>query len=225
MATAQSTSSLPQDMAERQWFIVGRWQEVEGEARANLLRIIAIGLFYSIELAANSGYAPSWLQLGPAVNPKAHQVITAVAVAWTLLALGVHVMLREQVFPPALKYVTTSCDVVLLTTMLLVAHGPRSAMVVGYFLIIALAGLRFQLRLVWCATMCSMVAYLFLLGYAKWYAPEAARADMAVPRYQQLIFLTALAMTGVMIGQIIRRVKSLAQDYSRRVDIARESRP
>ena len=36
---------------DRQWFIVGRWQEYEGEGRANLLRIAGIGAFYCIELA------------------------------------------------------------------------------------------------------------------------------------------------------------------------------
>jgi hypothetical protein len=221
MVTAGTTSLLPHDTAERQWFIVGRWQEVEGEGRANLLRIIAIGVFYSIELASQYGFSFGWLQLGPAVDVRAHQVITAVAVAWTMVALGVHVMLREQIFPPALKYASTMCDVVLLTTMLLVAHGPRSAMVVGYFLIIALAGLRFQLRLVWCATLCSMGGYLVLLAYVRWYASEAARSDMAVPRYQQLIFLAALAMTGIIVGQIIRRVKLLAQDYALRLEKAR----
>ncbi len=216
-----ATSAVPPaspDTAERQWFIVGRWQEVEGEARANLLRIIAIGVFYSIELLANSGYASAWLQLGATVDLKAHQVITAVAVAWTLVALGVHVLLREQIFPPGLKYVTTTCDILLLTLMLMVAHGPRSAMVVGYFLIIVLSGLRFQLRLVWCATLGTMAAYLFLLGYARWFAPEAMRAGMLVPRYQQFIVLAALGLTGVMLGQIIRRVKSLAADYATRLE-------
>jgi membrane-bound ClpP family serine protease len=218
------TSALPdqtQDTAERQWFIVGRWQEVEGEARANLLRIVAIGVFYSIELIASSGYAPTWLQLGPAVAPQAHQVITAVAVAWTLLALGVHVLLREQIFPPALKYITTAGDILLLTLILMVAYGPRSAMVVGYFLIIVLSGLRFQLRLVWCATVGTLAAYLFLLGYAKWFAPAASRSEMLVPRYHQLVMLTALALTGIMLGQILRRVKSLAADYAARLDRAK----
>ena len=34
---------------DRQWFIVSRWQQYEGEARANLLRIVGIGSFYIIE--------------------------------------------------------------------------------------------------------------------------------------------------------------------------------
>lgn len=221
MSTDSLRVPIATDTAERQWFIVGRWQEIEGEARANLLRVIAIGVFYSIELAANYGLPLGWLQLTPAVDPRTHQVITAIAVAWTLVALGVHVLLREQIFPAALKYVTTACDIVLLTTMLSVAHGARSAMVVGYFLIIALAALRFQLGLIWCATLSSMAAYTFLLGYAKWFAPTKMRDDMLVPRYQELIFLAALAMTGVILGQVVRRVKAMAADYAVRLEQAR----
>ena len=44
MATAITTDS------QRQWFIVGRWQEYDGESRANLLRIAAVGAFYVLEL-------------------------------------------------------------------------------------------------------------------------------------------------------------------------------
>src|SRR5262249_40031993 len=32
---------------DRQWFIIGRWQEFEGEAIANLVRIAAILIFYA----------------------------------------------------------------------------------------------------------------------------------------------------------------------------------
>ena len=35
---------------QRQWFIVGRWQEYDGESRANLLRMGAVGAFYIVEL-------------------------------------------------------------------------------------------------------------------------------------------------------------------------------
>ena len=47
MATAAPTEAMSSD---RSWFIVERWQEFEGEGRTNLLRIIAIGAFYGIEL-------------------------------------------------------------------------------------------------------------------------------------------------------------------------------
>ena len=47
-ATAATTPVPGSD--DRAWYIVGRWQEYEGEARANLLRLAAVAAFYAIEL-------------------------------------------------------------------------------------------------------------------------------------------------------------------------------
>ena len=201
--------------ADRQWFIVGRWQEYAGEARANLLRIAAIGAFYVIELVNYHGLDLGPLQMPSTVDQQFHATVTAVTVAWVLVALATLLCLRIHIFPAALKYLTTGCDVVLLTTILTVADGPRSPLVVGYFLIIVLSTLRFQLRLVWCATLGSLAGYLFLNGYARWFA--AADRQLSVPRYQQLIVLLALALTGITLGQVIRRVRALAEEFSQRL--------
>lgn len=197
------------------WFILSRWQEYHGEARANLLRIIGIGAFYSIELMNYHGVDLGPIQLPATVDLKFHEAITALVVAWTMLALATHVCLRLFIFPWGLKYVTTACDVLMLTTILCVADGPRSPLVVGYFLLIAGSALRFQLRLVWFATLASMAGYLWLQGFARWFAdPER---QLSVPRYQQLIVLVALAMTGVILGQVIRQVRGLAEAYAQQL--------
>jgi len=81
-----------------------------------------------------------------------------------MLGVGVHVWLRVHFLPAALKFVSTGLDVCCLTLLLMVADGPRSALIVGYFLIPVLAGLRFQLRLVWFATFGAMLGYVWLLA-------------------------------------------------------------
>jgi len=55
---------------------------------------------------------------------------------------------------------------------------------------------------------------LWLLGYVKWWANPAR--GLRIERYQQLILLLALALTGVVLGQIVRRVRRLAEDYAAR---------
>ena len=102
----------------------------------------------------------------------------------------------------------------LLTGILTVADGPRSPLVVGYFLLIVLSTLRFNLPLVRVATVGSMAGYLFLLGYAKWFTDR----DLRLPRYHQIIFLLALALSGIVLGQVIRRVHGLAKEYAGRVE-------
>jgi len=214
-----ATDRTPAD-AERQWFIVGRWQEYEGEARANLLRIAGIGVFYLVELVNYHG-----LRLGPIDMPKIvdlpfHQVVTALAAAWAIACLGVLLCLKQRVFPAALKYVSTGCDLLLLSVILAVADGPRSPLVVGYFLVIVLAALRFSLPLVRFATVGSMLGYLALLGYARWFSER----DLRVPRYQQAIMLLALALAGLVLGQVIRRVREIARQYAARLEADKEDR-
>jgi hypothetical protein len=41
--------------------------------------------------------------------------------------------------------------------------------------------------------------------------------ELSVPGYYQLIMLLALLLTGVVLGQIIRRVRAMAEDLLRRV--------
>ena len=99
------------------------------------------------------------------VDTPFHQTVTALAVAWTMVALGTLVcLLRRRIFPGALKYVTTAADVVLLTGILMVADGPRSPLLIGYFLVITLLGCGFSCALFWFATLASGAGYLVLLA-------------------------------------------------------------
>lgn len=202
---------------ERHWFIVGRWQEYEGEARANLLRIVGIAAFYLVELMNYHGVNLGFLAMPKVeeITREFHLAVTALAVAWTMLALGVLLCLKRQFFPASIMFISTACDVVLLTAILTVADGPKSPLVVGYLLVVALSAIRFSLPLVWFATGGSMAGYLFLLGHAKWFVDPVVR-NLHVPRYHQVMFLLAVLLTGVVIGQVIRRVRGVAEEYAER---------
>jgi hypothetical protein len=195
---------------DRQWFIVGRWQEYEGEGRANLFRIAGIGLFYCIEWANYSAGV---------VDRPFHQAVTALALAWAFVALVVLICLTQHVFPAALKFLSTAVDLVLLTVILMLADGPKSPLVVAYFLLIVLALLRLSLPLIWFTSAGAILCYMFLLGYARWFTER----DIRVERYQQAIFLLALVLTGIVLGQVVRRVRRMALEYAERV--AADSEP
>lgn len=204
MASAQA------DAHDRQWFIVGRWQQFEGESRANLLRTVAVGAFYVIELLQYY-----WLEEKTEAMQGFHTSATLLAVAWILLSVAVMLCLRRRIFPAALKYVSTLGDLVLLTALIAVtADKAQSSLVLAYFLVIAVAGLRFSLPLVWFATLGAMAGYLFLVGQSDdtWFD-----SHHVVPVVQQLVTLLSLGLTGVLLGQILRRVRSLAEDYARRL--------
>lgn len=220
LVRAESTRAPAATVADRQWLVIGRWQEYAGEARANLLRIAGIGSFYAIELINYHGLHLGPLDLPATVDLAFHEKATALVAAWTLMALATLVCLRLRIFPDWLKYFTTLGDVVLLSLMLMMADGPRSPLVVGYFLVIALATLRFQVRLIWCTTVASMIGYLWVALWAVFRADSNLVPDLSVPRYYQLIMLLALALTGIVLGQVIRRVRAMAEDLSRRLQRA-----
>jgi len=212
---AQATNDT-RSVENRQWFIVGRWQEYEGESRANLLRIVAVGMFYSIELVRFYGFEKAAAEQLPF-----HRQATLIAAAWTLVALAIWICLRLRIFPAGLKYASTACDILLLTSLAaLNAPGPFSPLVLGYFLIIAMAALRFSLGLIWFATLASMLGYWSLVGLVDktWFD-----ADHAVQPVRQLVTLLSLALTGVVLGQVIRRVKHMASDYAQRVALAEKT--
>ena len=145
-------------------------------------------------------------------------LILTLGIFVTMLALGMLLCLQQRIFPRWLKLFSTGSDLVLLTAILLIADGPQSPLLVGYFLVIVLATLRLSLPLVRFATVGSMFGYICLLGCAKWPATFGRGAvDLRVPRYEQLIVLVALALTGIVLGQVVRRVRHLAEDFAGRV--------
>lgn len=216
MSSETHRPDSPAPERDRAWYIVARWQEFEGEATANLLRILGIAAFYAVELLNYRGLRLGVLELPrlESVDQRFHYAVTALAVAWSLTSLGVLVCLRRRVFPGAMKFVSTACDLMFLTAMLVLADGPRSPLVVGYFLIIAAATLRFSLPLMRFATAGAAGGYLFVLGYAKWFADPARH--LRVERYQQLIFLLALGLSGIILGQVIRRLRPAAEQFADR---------
>jgi hypothetical protein len=196
-------SSTPLD---RRWFIASRWQEYEGEGRTNLLRVLAIAAFYANHLLW-------YLQLAEPseADVRFHRLATLIAAGWVFLSLAVLVALQRRYLPAGLKYATTAADLLLLTALAWLGKGPDSALVNGYFLAIAAAALRFSLPLVWCSTLGSMFCYLVLVGAKDktWFDPQHD-----TPVVQQLAVLLSLMWLGIVIGQVLRRVRSVAQEYA-----------
>jgi hypothetical protein len=212
--------------ADRQWYIVGRWQEYEGEGRANLLRLIGIATFYLIELINYYGVDLGLVSMPAVVERDYHLAITLLTATWCALCASVLYCRKQGIFPYWLKFVSTGCDVLLLTAILTLSDGQRSPLVVAYFLLIALAALRFSLPLLWFATGSVVAGYLWLLGFAQWgELPGWPPPALPLPRYAQVMFLAALVLTGVVLGQAIRRVRGIASEYAARCQATRGGQP
>lgn len=190
---------------ELPWTAAQRMEGWAGELRVNLIRLAAIAAFYGHHLFNQA-------VLKQEFPPNYTLGVTAVAVAWTFGALALHLALNGLWMPSALRYVAVGIDLLLVTALLLISDGPRSPLVLLYFLVIATAPLRLDLRLVWIATLLALLSYGIVCGHATWKKPE-----WRVPRRQQVMMALGIGAAGLLAGQSVRQSRRFAQDYADRV--------
>lgn len=197
-----------QQLSIRAWRITRRWQEFEGEIRTAILRVALVAGFYAVQLVHYLVLAA-----GNEQEQLFHRQSTIIAAIWLFVSLGVLVCLRQRCFPAALKFVTSSLDICLLTICAALGAGPASPLVGCYYLIIAAAALRLSLPLIWYTTLTSMAGYMWLVGIAD---PTWFDAAHTTPLVRQLITLLAMAGTGTALGQLVRMIASSATEFFNR---------
>lgn len=193
------------------WRVTSRLEELRGEQRANGLRVLGVAVFYAIEVVNYRGLSLGPIELAPVpgVTASFHAMATALAVAWLAIAGAVLLAVQARTFPPALKYLSTGFDLVLLTAVLTLADGPRSPLLLGYFLLIPLAGLRLSPRLVVVTTVGALLGYGFLLADL-----VVRRPELEVPAHWQVTTTAALLLAGVTVTALVRGVHRAALAYS-----------
>ncbi|HXX92136.1 MAG TPA: hypothetical protein VEN81_00790 [Planctomycetota bacterium] len=193
---------------EAAWSAAQRIEAWAGEVRVNLIRLVAIaGLFghhlinrYLLKLDMPADY---------------HRAVTGIAVGWTLAALALHSALSRRWNPPGLRYAAVAFDAMMIASVLLVSDGPRGPFFMLLFLLVATAGLRLDLRLVWTAAALAILAYLLACGHDRW-VRQLAEHDR-VPRQHQVIVVIGLACAGLLAGQAVRQTRRFARDLADRM--------
>ena len=193
---------------QQAWFITSRWSELEGELRAAVLRIVFVVAFYGVQLVHHFFFSDQ-----SDAEDLFHRQVTYIAAAWLFVSLMVMIAVKQRWFPPALKFVTSGCDIALLTAAAHIGSGPASPLVHVYAVIVVMAGLRVSLPLVWCTTLACLGAYIALVGAADsvWFDQ-----DHVTPPVQTLVTLVSLAAVGLVVGQIIRMGRNAAEQYATR---------
>ncbi len=206
-----SASQHSSPTADRQWFIVRRWQTYASELRVLLLRVIAVAVLYGCQIAHHL----SLTEEGQEANLLFQRVATGAAVLLVVVSLLVLLLVMKRILPVWLPYLTTIVDLLAIALLVGIAGGPMATSLTGaFYLVIAMAGLRFDLRLVWLATLGAMAAYSGTVGMVDdaWFD-----ADHVVPLIQQGVAMACLGGTGIVVGQIVRLARPLAQQYHERV--------
>jgi len=193
------------------WHVTRRLASLRGEERANALRVLGVAVFYAIEVLNYRGLAVGPIQIPrvEGVDEAFHAASTALAVAWVAVAAAVLVAIKNQIFPPILKYLSTTADLILMTAVLTLADGPRSPMLLVLFLIVVLAGMRLERRLVAFTTAGAVLGYLFSVGEVL-----LRRPDLRVPAHWQITTVAALVLCGVVVTAILVEVRRAVEAYA-----------
>jgi hypothetical protein len=195
--------------ATKSWHIASRWQEFEGEMRSAVLRVILVVMFYTIQLVHHST-----LEVVGGAEQLFHRQVTLAAVAWLFLSMSILIALRGGFMPPLLKYIVTAIDLGLVAWLASLGQGPNSPLVLALFVVVAIAALRFRIGLVWFATLGAMVAYMILVGSVdtSWFD-----SNHMTPLLKQAISLCSIASTGIVLGQLVRTPRRMANAFVERL--------
>jgi len=201
-----------QTESDANWYIVRRWQTYVAELRVLILRMVAVVLLYGLQLVHHF----VWLDAEAQAAGQAFQYVATGVACWAaLLSLGVLLSIMRKWLPPALPYVTTVFDLLMVLTLVVMAGGPGQTETVSLlYLVIVLAGLRFDLKLLWICVPLAMAGYLVSIPLAETIWGESA-GQVSLIRHAAV--LTTLALVGVTTGQIVRRARQMAEEFHRRM--------
>jgi hypothetical protein len=210
---------MPQD----RWDDARRLEAWAGETRVNLIRAIALVVFYAHHLLN------VYVFKDETAGGLFHAKVTAIVLAWAVGVFVLHLCLVRRYVPPALPFVAVAWDLVLITLLTsATTDGPRSPLIFLYFVVVASASLRMSLPVVWFTTFGTMLAAVLLMGYyamfqmgglMEYYNNDKAR----IPHSSQVIFLMAVGACGLLAGQVVRQARRLVRGYPVLVEGPREA--
>jgi hypothetical protein len=206
-------------MSDVRWDDARRVEAWAGEVRVNLLRVAALVVFYGHHLL--NAYV--WSD-DPGLRGRYTASVTVIVLTWSVAAGTLHVCLHRRWCPPGLKYVAVFWDLALVSALLIIGgEGPRTPLVLLYFVVVASAALRLSLPLVAATTLGAMAAAILVMGHYvfisvgrdAYYAPDSA---YRMARSHEIIFLLALGACGLLAGQSVRQARRLVAGYAVLVD-------
>jgi serine/threonine-protein kinase len=136
----------------------------------------------------------------PGTGGTYHCVVTAIVLVWAVAAWCFQRLLLRPGWKTPAAYCWACTEVALFTCFLLVGDGPRSALVVGYPLLIAAAALRAGPRLVCTVAGLCVSGYVLVLADAVW-----NRRQLAAPPPVFVPFLLCLVFVAVIQCLLLRR--------------------
>ncbi len=183
---------------------IGFWQKLKRWARrepALVTRLGTMGICGAIIQANHYLIQP--------LAPRSHDLSIALVIAWALASVGCQALLNRDRWADLARFAWAIADIIVFTLLVQINDGLKTSIVAGYFLLVAASGLWFREHLVWVTTALAVFAYGVLVLEAGF------QASLDSP-YRHVVFATTLAVSGLITGYQVRRVRALSQYYEGR---------
>jgi serine/threonine-protein kinase len=186
------------------WHRLARWVRREPPLA---LRLCGLGLFYAVQLVQ--------YHVLHTISRGFHFEVTFLVGIWALASFGLQQVLKRERWETLGILVWGAADVVALTSILLVADGVASPLVVGYPLLIVASGLWLRPIIVSFTTAAASASYLLLVTdfYFRRVGLQAG-FDRSVERH--VFFVLALLLTGAAVRYQVGRSRALSRFYASR---------
>ncbi len=168
-------------------------------------RLAGLGAFYVVE----------WINyiLG-VVDGAFHAKISVLVAVWVGASVLCQQFLDNARWSIRARFVWGVLDSLALLSVLLVADGAASPLVVGYPLLIVASALWFRVRFVWFVTAMCLATYgVLVVDFYCWRTELQTGFDRAPDRH--VIFAVALVALGCVVAYLVQRVRALSSFSSR----------
>ncbi len=186
-----------EDIAARPLSIPGRLARWTRRRPALAGTFLALLFFYTNHQVLRS------LGLG-IVDAAFNEFVTWLLLAWAAAATAFQWLSNRPGWRTPATFGWAALDVLLLTALILKGAGPRSSLIPAYLLLVAAAGLRFRVDLVWFVTVLCLLSYTSVDLAARWYRPDAT-----VPVHVTVFLLISLALMGLSFHLVLGRVREI----------------
>ena len=186
----------PQGLSQR----LRRWVRREP---ALSLKLIALSIFFVTEML--------WYHVFEFVDADFHVPVIWLLGVWAAVSVLFQRLLTQRRFAELARHGWAAADALLLTGIIWSGpHSMQSPLVAAYFLLIAVSGLWFRVRLVAFVTVLSVLCYALLAWRSAGWAEEERRGID-----EHLIFLICFAVLGCIVAYQVYRLRILSRLYRR----------
>jgi hypothetical protein len=132
-----------------------------------------------------------------------HWFATGITVVWASGAAVCQWLVTRPRWTTVAMFAWGALDVVMATLMMERGQGPKSALLIGYPLLIVGTSLRYRISLLWFVTGLCTACYLAMVVEAAWRRPE-----MQVATKDWVIFSLGLLILGFLTHQLLRKLRA-----------------